>query len=51
MPLIFSKFWHGTRIPCEVVCDRAGFSRKIFFVPKIGKMGEKFFQFTGKFGH
>ena len=39
--LFFSKFWHGARIPCEVVRDRAGFFRKIFFAPKIGKMGQK----------
>ena len=38
---IFSKFWHGARIPFEVVCDRAGFSLKIFFAPKIRKMGPK----------
>ena len=35
--LIFSKFWHGARIPCQVMCDRAGFSRKIFFAPKMGQ--------------
>ena len=39
--LIFSKFWYGARTPCEVVCDRARFSRKIFFAPKIDKMGQK----------
>ena len=39
--LIFSKFWHGARIPCQVMCDGAGFFRKIFFAPKIGKMGPK----------
>ena len=51
--LIFSKFWHGARIPCEVVRDRVGFFGKKCFVPKIGKMGQKqvFFQFIGKFGH
>ena len=37
----FSKFWHGARIPCEVVHDRAGFSGKFFFTPKTGKMGPK----------
>ena len=51
--LIFSKFWHGARIPCEVVRDRVGFFGKKCFVPKIGIMGQKqvFFQFIGKFGH
>ena len=39
--LIFSKFWHGARIPCDVVLDRVGFSRKFFLPPKIGKMGPK----------
>ena len=39
--LIFSKFWHGARIPCEVVLDRARFSGKNFFAPRIGKMGPK----------
>ena len=39
--LIFSKFWHGARIPCEVMRDRARFSRKKFFTPKIGKMGQR----------
>ena len=39
--LVFSKFWHGARNPYEVVRDRAGFSRKIFFAPKIGKMDPK----------
>ena len=28
--LTFSKFWDGARNLYEVVCDRAGFSRKIF---------------------
>ena len=27
--LVFSKFWHGARNPCEVVSDRARSSRKI----------------------
>ena len=39
--LIFSKFWHGARNPCEVVWERAGFSGKIFFVYKSGKIGPK----------
>ena len=39
--LIFSKFWRGARIPCEVVRERARFSRKIFFASKIGKMHPK----------
>ena len=40
--LIFSKFWHRARIPCDVVCDRVRFSGKIFFAPKIGpKLGQK----------
>ena len=42
--LIFLKFWIGARIPCEVVRDRAGFSGKIFFAPKIGKMGPNWAQ-------
>ena len=55
--LVFSKFWHGTRIPCKVVRDRAGFSGKIFFLAqKLGKWvqnGPKtgFFQYIGKHGH
>ena len=39
--LDFSKFWHDARNPYEVVCDRARFFRKIFFAPKIGKVGQK----------
>ena len=35
--LVFSEIWHGTRNSYEVVRDRAGFSGKIFFCPKIGK--------------
>ena len=35
--LVFSKIWHGARIPCEVGCHRAGFSGKNFFAPKLGK--------------
>ena len=48
--------WHGARNSYEVVCDRAGFSGKIFFCSKIGKRAKNgpktgFFQFIGKFGH
>ena len=39
--LIFSKFCHGARNLYKVVDDRAGFSGKIFFALKIGKMGLK----------
>ena len=42
--LAFSKFWHGTRNPYEVVRERAGFSGKKIIVPKIEKgpkMGQK----------
>ena len=39
--LVFSKSWHDARNPYKVVHDRAGFSRKKFFAPKIGKMGQK----------
>ena len=39
--LVFSKFCHGARNLYEVVHDRAGFSREIFFAPKIGKMDQK----------
>ena len=35
--LIFSKFWHGARIPCEVVHDSAGFLGKFFLPQKLGK--------------
>ena len=54
--LVFSKCWHGARNPYEVVRDRAGFSRKKFFAPKIGKMDQKwaktwFFEFIEKFCH
>ena len=38
--LVFSKFWHGARNPYEVVRDRAEFSRKNFFAPRIGKMDQ-----------
>ena len=47
--LIFLKFCHDARIACEVRSDRARFSGKIIFAPKIGKKG--FFQLIGKFGH
>ena len=39
--LTFCKFWHGARNSYEVVRDRAWFSRKIFFVPKMGELGQK----------
>ena len=39
--LVFSKFWHDAIHSYEVVRDRAGFSRKNVFVPKIGKLGQK----------
>ena len=39
--LIFSKFWHGGRILCEVVHGRSRFSGKIFFTTRIGRMGPK----------
>ena len=56
MSLIFSKSWHGARIPCEVVCDRAGFSGKIFFCPQNWENGSKWvknrvFEFIGKSDH
>ena len=49
--LTFCKCWHGARNPYEVVHYRAGFSRKFFFVPKIGKMDtmDKNGFFIGKF--
>ena len=54
--LVFSEIWHGARIPCEAVRDRAGFSGKFFLPPKLGKWTQNgpktgFFQFIGKFGH
>ena len=54
--LVFSKFWHGSRNPYEVVQDRAGFSGEKNFFSKIGKItknGPKtgFFKFIEKFGH
>ena len=39
--LIFSKFWVGARNLYEVVRDRDGFSGKILFAPKMGKMDQK----------
>ena len=39
--LTFSKFSHGARNPYKVVRDRAEFSRKLFFAPKIGKIDPK----------
>ena len=33
--LVFSKFWCDARNPNEAVRDRAVFSRKIFFAPKM----------------
>ena len=39
--LIFFKFWHGARNSYEVVLERDGFSGKIFFAYKMGKMGPK----------
>ena len=41
LELIFSKSWHGARISCEVVHDRAGFFWKMIFAPKNGKMVQK----------
>ena len=53
---VFSKFSQGARNPYEVLRDGAGFSGKIFFAPKVGKMDQNrpktgFFQFIGKFGN
>ena len=52
-PLGFSKFWNGTRNPCQVVHDTAGFFGKTFFVPQNWGNGSKigFFEFKIKFGH
>ena len=47
--LVFSKFWYDAKNPYEVVCDRAGFSRKNFFAPKIGKMNQKWVKNRGFF--
>ena len=38
--LFFSEIWHGDRILCEVVRDRAGFSGNIFLLPKLGKFAQ-----------
>ena len=38
---VFSKFSQGARNAYEVLHDRAGFSGKIYFAPKIGKMERK----------
>ena len=35
--LVFSKFWYGARNQCEVVRDRAGFSRKICLPQELWK--------------
>ena len=35
--LVFSKFWHDTRNPYEVMLDRGGFSGKKVLHPKLGK--------------
>ena len=43
----FSKFWHGTRNPFEVVCDKDGFSWKIFFAPKIRQVDQKWAKTLG----
>ena len=59
MSLIFSIFWHGARMPCEVVRERAGFSVQISFGPQnwengpkmSQKQGKKFFHFIVKHGH
>ena len=50
----FSKLWHDARNPYEVVCGRAAFSRKKYFAPKIGKIGQKWaknrvFEYIEKF--
>ena len=48
----FSGFWHGTRNPCHVVCDRAGFFGKLLFAQKIRKMAKKVvFEFEENVGH
>ena len=39
--LVFSKTQHCVRGLCVVVLERVGFFKKIFFVPKMGKMGQK----------
>ena len=45
--LVFSKFWCGARNPYKVVHGRAGFFRKNFFVPKTGKMDQKWHKKQG----
>ena len=39
--------------PYDVVCDRVRVFEKIFFVPKIDKIGPEtgFFEFQERFGH
>ena len=39
--VVFSKTQHCVRGLCVVVLERVGFFKKIFFVPKMGKMGQK----------
>ena len=39
--LVFSNFWHGDRKPREVVLEKAGFFKKKFIAPKMGKKGQK----------
>ena len=39
--LFFSKFWHGSRKPHEVVRDRAGFSGEKKFCPRNWENGPK----------
>ena len=53
---MFSKVWHDARMRCEVVRDRARFSRKKIFAQKLGKWAKNgpktgFFQFIRKFAH
>ena len=33
-PLVFSKFWHGVRNQCEVLCDSQKWAKK--FIEKFG---------------
>ena len=44
--LVSSELWHGTRILCEVVRERAGFSGKTFLLPKLGKWAKNKFFFN-----
>ena len=46
--LVFSIFWHGDRKPCEVVHDKAGFSKNSH-CPKNGQKGPKMGQKWGFF--